>query len=385
MRLATLNVWGLPWPISREGSARMDAIGARLPALELDWMAFQEVWTEGARLRLIDAGRRAGLIHAWHRDVALGGSGLLVLAREPFQTPHFEAFIARGFPQRVWHADYHGGKGFCALRFDTPHGARHAARYPPARAVRRRRLQRRVSAPRRAGRADLGRGRGDPDPGGGGGRFQHGTKGAASTRSSRGSPGCATARRSWTDASPPRSARTPTGGSACRTTTSASTTSSRATARACASACAGSNGSSTRPPPEPQPPTRITPACSPRSSWRRDAASHPAEPDEAAAQLAAREIAAGRAAALTRRGDQRLLAAGALGGAALAFASRRRAPISRRRLLRAGLAAGALVAVPFGLSNAALAEIAIPDEVRAYQEVEEQLAALQARGSPRPR
>ena len=29
----------------------------------------------------------------------------------------------RGFPQRVWHGDYHGGKGFCALRFDTPHGA----------------------------------------------------------------------------------------------------------------------------------------------------------------------------------------------------------------------------------------------------------------------
>ena len=123
MRLATLNVWGLPWPISREGSARMDAIGARLPALALDWMVFQEVWTEGARLRLIDAGRGAGLVHAWHRELALGGSGLLVLAREPFQAPHFQAYAVRGFPQRVWHGDYHGGKGFCALRFDTPLGA----------------------------------------------------------------------------------------------------------------------------------------------------------------------------------------------------------------------------------------------------------------------
>jgi hypothetical protein len=115
----------------------------------------------------------------------------------------------------------------------------------------------------------------------------------------------------------------------------------------------------------------------------RDPDSRPAEPEAAAAELAARELAAGREAALSRRGDQRLLAAGALGGAALAVAGRRRPRLSRRRLLRAGLGTGALLAFPFGLSNAALAEIAIPDEVRAYQTVEKQLFALQTRGTPR--
>jgi hypothetical protein len=45
---ATLNVWGLPWPISREGRAHgRDRPGCRRSGL--DWMAFQEVWTEGAR------------------------------------------------------------------------------------------------------------------------------------------------------------------------------------------------------------------------------------------------------------------------------------------------------------------------------------------------
>ena len=95
----------------------MDAIGDRLPALALDRVAFQEVWTEDARRRLVEAGRRAGLVHAWHHDAALGSSGLLVLSRARFEDAHFEAFLLRGFPHRVWHGDYYGGKGFCALRF----------------------------------------------------------------------------------------------------------------------------------------------------------------------------------------------------------------------------------------------------------------------------
>jgi hypothetical protein len=49
-------------------------------------------------------------------------------------------------------------------------------------------------------------------------------------------------------------------------------------------------------------------------------------------------------------------------------------------VLRAGLGAGALVALPLGLGNAALSEFAAPDEDEAFARVEAQLAALQARG-----
>ena len=99
------------------------------------------------------------------------------------------------------------------------------------------------------------------------------------------------------------------------------------------------------------------PRSSPRASSRRDA-----RPREA------------------RRGEQRLAAAGALAGAALAVAGSRQPWLSRRRVLRAGLGAGALLALPFGLTNAALSELAVPDEVRAFDVVAAQLAALQSRG-----
>ena len=61
IRVATLNVWGLPSPISPDGAARMRAIGRRLPHLGVDVVAFQEVWTADARHILLREGRTAGL------------------------------------------------------------------------------------------------------------------------------------------------------------------------------------------------------------------------------------------------------------------------------------------------------------------------------------
>ena len=72
IRVATLNVWALP-PLAPSVGPRMRAIGRRLASLDLDAMALQEVWTEGARERLIAAGPEAGLPHAWHHPAAFGG------------------------------------------------------------------------------------------------------------------------------------------------------------------------------------------------------------------------------------------------------------------------------------------------------------------------
>jgi len=383
IRLATLNVWGLPWPIGREGSARMDAIGARLPALELDWMACQEVWTEGARLRLIEAGRRAGLLHVWHRDVALGGSGLLVLARDPFQAPHFEAYTVRGFPQRIWHGDYHGGKGFCALRFETPHGpitlidthlhAQYGAdayndEYPHrvAQVVQLSAAIAAIPTPVvAAGDFNMSEGRREYGIFTGLSRMRD-----AAAELDRRQP-------TTLGANPYRKERQPHDDERIDYVFTRDGEGARVRVRSIerifdetpAGAAAGYSDHA---------------GLLAEIELVPDAAARPGEPDPAAAELAARELAAGRAAALSRRGDRRLLAAGALGGAALAIAGRRRPPLSRRRLLRAGLGAGALLAFSFGVSNAALAELAIPDEVRDYEAVERQLAALQGRGTARP-
>ena len=124
LRLATLNVWALPFGIARHVPERMEATGRRVAELELDLVAYQEVWTEPARAALLVAGRRAGLVHAWHRRRnPRSGSGLLVLSRRPFLgRPSFARFALRGLPQRIHHGDYWGGKGFVLARVATTAG-----------------------------------------------------------------------------------------------------------------------------------------------------------------------------------------------------------------------------------------------------------------------
>jgi endonuclease/exonuclease/phosphatase family metal-dependent hydrolase len=121
LRVATLNVWALPEPLAPDVGARMRVIGERLAVLELDVAAFQEVWTADARRQLVAAGRKAGLIHAWHSKPSFGG-GLLVLSRLPIQAARFDAFSVRGDPGRPDHPDYYGGKGWATLELATDAG-----------------------------------------------------------------------------------------------------------------------------------------------------------------------------------------------------------------------------------------------------------------------
>ena len=122
IRIATLNVWALPAFLGEDVAARMRAIGHRLPELDLDAIAFQEVWTPDARDSLIAAGRRAGLDQAWHNDAAYGASGLLVLSRLPIAGVNFEAYSLRGHPERFDQGDFYAGKGFALVELETPRG-----------------------------------------------------------------------------------------------------------------------------------------------------------------------------------------------------------------------------------------------------------------------
>jgi endonuclease/exonuclease/phosphatase family metal-dependent hydrolase len=359
----------------------MDAIGARLAALELDWVAFQEVWTEGSRLRLIDAGRRAGLVHAWHRSAALGGSGLLVLSRAPFASTGFEAFVVRGFPQRIWHADYHGGKGFCVLRVDTAGGPvalidthLHAQygddayddEYPHrvAQAVQLAAAIAEIPDPVvAAGDFNMSEGRREYAIFTGISRMRD-----AAAELDRRQP-TTLGTNPYRDERPPHDheridyvfARDGDGGRLRVRRIERIFDEPPATGPAAYSDHAGLIAE-----------IELVP----------DAASRAPAPDAAAAALAAQVLVEGRRAARARRGEQRLAAVGGLAGAAFAVAGARRPLISRRRVLRAGLGAGALLALPFGLSNAALAEVAIPGEERAFEVVEQRLAALGSRGAP---
>lgn len=125
IRVATLNTWALPAGLAEHVPARMRAIGARLGALAVDAIAFQEVWTPRARAALIEAGRRVGLDHSWHSAesyAGYGGSGLLVLSRFPARRSRFERFALRGPPERLAQGDFYADKGFVHVELETPEG-----------------------------------------------------------------------------------------------------------------------------------------------------------------------------------------------------------------------------------------------------------------------
>jgi endonuclease/exonuclease/phosphatase family metal-dependent hydrolase len=121
IRVATLNTWGLPEPFSSNLAGRMRAIGRRLAELDLDVIAFQEIWTDDARKRLIGAGRQAGLAHSFHQPDSRSG-GLLVLTRLPIRAARFDAYALRGDPGRPDHPDYYGQKGFITLELASAAG-----------------------------------------------------------------------------------------------------------------------------------------------------------------------------------------------------------------------------------------------------------------------
>lgn len=122
IRVATLNVWGLPEPLAPHVAARMDAIGEQLFPLRVDVAAFQEVWTSEARTALVRAGRSAGLVHSWYRSDLLDSGGLLFLSRLPFETVHFETFSLRGQVEEIANLEFLSGKGFSRIVLDTPEG-----------------------------------------------------------------------------------------------------------------------------------------------------------------------------------------------------------------------------------------------------------------------
>jgi endonuclease/exonuclease/phosphatase family metal-dependent hydrolase len=100
----------------------MGEIADRLPALGIDVMAFQEVWTADARRALTAVGPRAGLPYVWHNEASVGGSGLLVLSRFPIVDVRFEHFRLRGDPEQLAQGEYLSGKGFARLRLASPVG-----------------------------------------------------------------------------------------------------------------------------------------------------------------------------------------------------------------------------------------------------------------------
>jgi endonuclease/exonuclease/phosphatase family metal-dependent hydrolase len=377
-RIATLNVWALPGPFSDQVNRRMRAIGAHLADLELDAIAFQEVWTAGARRRLVASGRQAGFSHAWYRDVQLGGGGLLVLSRHPFEQERFEPFDLRGYAERIDQAEYYGEKGFAQVRLRTPAGlltlidTHLHARYSSS--------VWHQFRPHRAGQVvelalAVRRSR-DPVVVVGDFNFEEGQPEHTVLTGLTGLRDVAIELESRP--------QTVWGGNAYRKARHPGKRIDYVFARDGADSHLLASRIQ-RIFDEPIPgrdhhPTSYSDHAGVLAELElAPGGSEGPRAQPAAIELAREMLAVGRADARRRRSERRTWAGAGFGVAALAAAGVRTPPLTRRRLLRGGLQGVGLLALTPGVGFGLLSEVFVPDEIRAFESLSARLAALETR------
>uniref|UniRef100_A0A0P4W5D7 sphingomyelin phosphodiesterase n=1 Tax=Scylla olivacea TaxID=85551 RepID=A0A0P4W5D7_SCYOL len=116
VKVLTLNVWGIPG-ISKDREARMEAIVQQLVTgnEEYDFVFLQEVWSK-ADYTFIASKVNKVLPYSHTFYSGCVGSGLCVLSRSPITEVHYHRFALNGYPHKLLHGDWWGGKGVALCR-----------------------------------------------------------------------------------------------------------------------------------------------------------------------------------------------------------------------------------------------------------------------------
>ena len=117
IRVFTLNCWGL-FGISKYRRERMAAIGSHLSRGEHDVVLLQEVWVE-EDYETIRALVSDTFPHSHFFENGIIGSGTCVFSRVQIHDATFHEFTMNGYPHKIWHGDWFGGKGLgvCQILF----------------------------------------------------------------------------------------------------------------------------------------------------------------------------------------------------------------------------------------------------------------------------
>ena len=121
LRVLTLNVWGMSL-LAKDIAYRMDEIGKQLASMKLDLVGLQEAWNEEDRARLYRGAQQGGLQYSHYFSSGIFGAGIFVLSRYPIIDAGFHRFRLTGELEKIWNADFYGGKGIGFARVLTPIG-----------------------------------------------------------------------------------------------------------------------------------------------------------------------------------------------------------------------------------------------------------------------
>ena len=123
LSVMSMNVHGLPWPITRDPEGRMAAIAGEIERRQPDVVFLQEVWSS-AMLGVITSHIQPPyqVLFASGRVGPKGGLVILLKKADGWvvsQTPDFEAYRKKAPKWKVWQGDGIAGKGFLTVKLDV--------------------------------------------------------------------------------------------------------------------------------------------------------------------------------------------------------------------------------------------------------------------------
>ncbi|KAK7073720.1 Sphingomyelin phosphodiesterase 2, neutral membrane (Neutral sphingomyelinase) [Halocaridina rubra] len=116
IKVLTLNIWGIPG-VSKDKKARVEAIANQLLTGpdEYDFVFLQEVWCQGD-FKYIESKINKKLPFSHYFASGSIGSGLCIFSRSPITDIRYRRFSLNGFPHKILHGDWWGGKGVALCR-----------------------------------------------------------------------------------------------------------------------------------------------------------------------------------------------------------------------------------------------------------------------------
>ncbi|XP_066943116.1 putative neutral sphingomyelinase isoform X2 [Macrobrachium rosenbergii] len=116
IKVLTLNIWGIPG-VSKDRKARVEAIANQLIAgpEEYDFVFLQEVWSlEDYRFIVSKVNKK--LPFSEYFVSGGSGSGLCTFSKTQITDVRYRRFSLNGYPHKILHGDWWGGKGVALCR-----------------------------------------------------------------------------------------------------------------------------------------------------------------------------------------------------------------------------------------------------------------------------
>ena len=115
--ILTLNCWGLGLGISKDRDERMEEIGRYLVEQDHDIIFLQEVWKTQNYLTIKNL-LTPKLPHSQYFDHGIIGTGTAIFSKVKISECTFHEFALNGYPHKILHGDWFGGKGLGICQID---------------------------------------------------------------------------------------------------------------------------------------------------------------------------------------------------------------------------------------------------------------------------